>query len=180
MASALFEPSGDAGSPADPPSARAIRVKIICDNQMVASGAGVWFEPWLPDDLGEVRSGYNEQAWQKDFRTKAVDWLGQERAITSAATSALPPALTFIRCAVSVAKGQNATSFAPGGAGAFVVHSPVSSDPFLRRARRRTRTTPRFQSVAGAAGVPAQRAPAGTFDITPARPPRIAPAPIVR
>ena len=42
-------------------------------------------------------------------------------------------------------------------------HLPtVSSDSFLGRAGRRNRVTPRFQSVAGSAGVPAQRAPAGT------------------
>lgn len=73
------------------------------------------------------------------------------------------------RMAATADKGLSRASHLP----------PVSSDSFLGCARRRNKATPRFQSVAGSAGVPAQRPPAGTFAITPARPPRIAPAPIV-
>src|SRR5262249_9126254 len=48
------------------------------------------------------------------------------------------------------------------------------------RTRRRTVAWPRFHSIAGSAGKPAQRLPAGTCDMTPALAPSTAPVPIVK
>jgi len=48
---------------------------------------------------------------------------------------------------------------------------PLSSDLRPFRTKCRSVATPRFHSITGSPGKPAQRAPAGTFEITPARPP---------
>src|SRR5215470_14767465 len=79
-----------------------------------------------------------------------------------------------------VAMRQQPQNFADiGDLDRLAAHSSVPSVLRLRRTRRRSVATPRFHSITGSAGYPAQRPPGGICDMTPARAPIMAPSPIV-